>query len=96
MAIGHGRGENKALDAARQALKMPLLDIKSLAQASGLLLHFTGGEDLSLHEVNQAVSESAALRLKLTWWWAPPLTPLWTGRNPSHIDCDRGGQPATA
>ncbi len=57
MAIGQGRGENKALQAVRQALKMPLLDVHSLEQSRGLLLHFTGGEDLSLYEVNEAVSE---------------------------------------
>ncbi len=57
MAIGQGKGENKAVDAVRQALKMPLLDIKSMAGATGVLVHFTGGDDLSLYEVSQAASE---------------------------------------
>jgi cell division protein FtsZ len=80
MAIGHGRGENKALDAARQALKMPLLDIKSLEQASGLLLHFTGGEDLSLHEVNQAVSEISQAAPNADVVVGATIDAVWTGR----------------
>jgi hypothetical protein len=36
---------------------MPLLDLKSVAGATGVLVHFTGGEDLSLFEVSQAASE---------------------------------------
>ncbi len=57
MAIGVGSGETKAVDAVRQALKMPLLDLGSMNVASGVLVHFTGGEDLSLHEVSLAAAE---------------------------------------
>jgi len=80
MAIGHGRGENKALDAARQALKMPLLDVKSLEQASGLLLHFTGGEDLSLYEVNQAVSEISLTAPEADVVVGATIDSMWNGR----------------
>ncbi len=80
MAIGHGRGENKALDAARQALRMPLLDVKSLEQASGLLLHFTGGEDLSLYEVNQAVSEITRTAPQADVVVGATIDSLWNGR----------------
>ncbi len=54
MAIGQGKGEAKAADAIHQALHMPLLDLPSLADAKGVLIHFTGGDDLSLYEVSQA------------------------------------------
>jgi cell division protein FtsZ len=57
MAIGQGTGEHKATQAVRQALQMPLLDLKSVSGAAGVLVHFTGGEDLSLHEVSQAAAE---------------------------------------
>jgi cell division protein FtsZ len=57
MAIGTGKGEHKAVDAVRQALKMPLLDLRSVSGAGGVLVHFTGGEDLSLVEVSQAAAE---------------------------------------
>jgi cell division protein FtsZ len=57
MAIGQGKGENKAVDAVRQALKMPLLDLRTLNAANGILVNFTGGEDLSLYEVSLAAAE---------------------------------------
>jgi len=55
MAIGHGRGENKVVDAIEQALKHPLLESVSLADAQGVIANFSGGEDLSLYEVGEAV-----------------------------------------
>ncbi len=54
MAIGQGKGEAEAADAVDQALHMPLLDLPTLQDARGVLLHFTGGDDLSLFEVSQA------------------------------------------
>jgi len=57
MAIGQGKGEHKALDAVRQALKMPLLDLRTVNAANGILVHFTGGDDLSLYEVSLAAAE---------------------------------------
>jgi cell division protein FtsZ len=80
MAIGQGRGENKAVDAVHQALKMPLLDVSSLAECSGLLLHFTGGEDLSLYEVNQAVLELSSLAPNGNVVMGATIDPLWNGR----------------
>jgi cell division protein FtsZ len=55
MAIGLGEGESKAADAIHQAMHHPLLEIDSLDQAAGVLVHFTGGEDLTLFEVGEAV-----------------------------------------
>jgi cell division protein FtsZ len=60
MAIGQGQGETKAVDAVRQALRMPLLDLRSIGGAGAVLVHFTGGDDLSLYEVSQAAGEITA------------------------------------
>jgi cell division protein FtsZ len=57
MAIGIGEGETKSQDAVQQALHHPLLKVDSLEQASGVLVHFTGGDDLTLFEVGDAVSQ---------------------------------------
>lgn len=55
MAIGHGTGDNKVLQAIDQALKHPLLESVSLADAKGVIANFTGGQDLSLYEVGEAI-----------------------------------------
>ena len=55
MAIGTGRGENRALDAANQALSSKLLDV-TIDGARGILFNVTGGSDMSLYEINQAAS----------------------------------------
>jgi len=53
MAIGRGRGENRALDAAHQATKSPLLDI-AIEGAKRLLFVVTGGSNLTVQEVREA------------------------------------------
>jgi cell division protein FtsZ len=53
MSIGKGSGPNRAIDAAKSALASPLLDV-SVSGAKGVLFNITGGENLSLFEVNQA------------------------------------------
>lgn len=55
MSIGQGRGENKAVAAAEMAVRSPLLDVRSVAGAQGILVNVTGGPDLSLVEVSQAI-----------------------------------------
>jgi cell division protein FtsZ len=52
MAVGHGTGQNRAIDAARQAIASPMLDV-SLQGATGVLFNITGS-DLTLHEVSAA------------------------------------------
>ena len=62
MAIGHGSGEDRAVEAAKEAVASPLLDI-AINGASGILFNITGGEDLTLAEVNEAadvISNAAA------------------------------------
>jgi cell division protein FtsZ len=53
MGIGHGSGETRAADAARQAIMSPLLE-QSIDGARGVLFTITGGPDLTLFEVNEA------------------------------------------
>jgi len=53
MAIGHGKGESRAVDAATAAVNSQLLDI-SIDGAKGGLFNVKGGEDLTLFEVNDA------------------------------------------
>lgn len=55
MAIGHGNGESKAVSAVQQALNHPLLESISLKDASGVIANFSGGDDLSLFEVGEAL-----------------------------------------
>ncbi len=53
MAIGTGRGDNRAQQAAEEAIHSQLLDI-SIDGARGILFNVTGSEDMSLFEVNEA------------------------------------------
>mgnify|MGYP000256494549 CR=1 FL=1 len=56
MGIGHGTGENKALDAAKRAISSPLLEETSIQGARGVLINVTGGPDITLHEINQSIT----------------------------------------
>jgi len=53
MGTGIGRGENRAMEAAQQAISSPLLDNVSISGAMGVLVNITGGQDLTLGEVHQ-------------------------------------------
>lgn len=53
MAVGEGRGEGRAVIAARAAISSPLLDV-SIEGARGVLLNVSGGPDLTLAEVTEA------------------------------------------
>lgn len=53
MAIGHGEGDNKAEEAAEQAVASSLLDV-TIDGARGILFNVTGGPDLTLFDVNTA------------------------------------------
>jgi cell division protein FtsZ len=54
MGTGTGRGENRSVDAARAAISSPLLEDLSMEGARGVLINVTGGEDMTLFEVNEA------------------------------------------
>ena len=53
MGIGVGSGENRAVDAAQAAISSPLLEM-SIDGAKGILFTVSGGDDLSMYEVNEA------------------------------------------
>ena len=53
MGIGRASGENRAEDAAKQAVQNPLLE-SSIEGARGVIINITGGANLGLHEVNTA------------------------------------------
>jgi cell division protein FtsZ len=61
MAIGHGSGEGKALAAVNQALNHPLLESICLSNAAGIIVNFTGGRDLSLYDVGEALAHIQGL-----------------------------------
>src|SRR3954471_6898007 len=56
MGIGRASGENRALEAARQAIASPLLEL-NIAGAQGILFNVTGSSNLSLFEVTEAAEE---------------------------------------
>ncbi len=61
MAIGHGTGEDRAMEAAKAAIESPLLEL-SIEGAKGVLFNITGNEDLGmleLHEAAQLIQEAA-------------------------------------
>ncbi|MBN1179235.1 MAG: cell division protein FtsZ [Anaerolineae bacterium] len=55
MAVGRASGDNRAIEAAQQAVSSRLLDI-TIDGARGILFNITGGANLSLYEVNEAAS----------------------------------------
>ena len=56
MGTAMGRGENAAVEAARQAISCPLLEDSRIAGSRGILINITGSSRLGLHEVNEACS----------------------------------------
>jgi cell division protein FtsZ len=59
MGIGRAGGDNRAVDAARQAIASPLLEV-NIAGAQGILFNITGSSNLSLFEVTEAAEEIKA------------------------------------
>jgi len=60
MGTGEAEGENRAISATDMALNNPLIDDYSLKGAKGLLVNITGGKDITLFEVDQAVNRIRA------------------------------------
>ena len=56
MGTGEAEGENRAIRAAEAAISNPLLEDTSMAGARGLLINITGGDDMTLFEVDQAAN----------------------------------------
>ena len=56
MGTGEASGDNRAIEAAEQAIANPLLDGVSMRGARGVIISITGGEDMRLMEVDEAAS----------------------------------------
>ena len=56
LAIGTGKGDNKAIDAIEHALHHPMLETINLSDAKGIIVNFTGGNDLAFVEVMEAIN----------------------------------------
>ncbi|MEQ1877385.1 MAG: cell division protein FtsZ [Bdellovibrionia bacterium] len=54
MGTGIASGDNRAVEAATNAISSPLLENVSIEGATGIIINVTGGQDLSLHEINEA------------------------------------------
>lgn len=59
MGIGRAGGDNRAVQAAQQAIDSPLLEV-SIDGARGILFNVIGGQDLSMHEINTAAEAITA------------------------------------
>jgi len=55
MGTGHAVGENRAMDATQRAISSPLLEEASINGAKGVLVNISGGLDLTLFEVDEAM-----------------------------------------
>ncbi|MBN1620288.1 cell division protein FtsZ [candidate division WOR-3 bacterium] len=55
MGIGYGIGEDRAVQAANEAINSPLLDDVSITEASSVLVNITGPEDLKLEEIDNVM-----------------------------------------
>jgi len=56
MGTGQAEGNNRAIDAATNAISSPLLEDITIDGATGIIINITGGESLTTHEVNEATS----------------------------------------
>ncbi len=72
ISVGEGKGSNKVEDVVRDTLKNKLLDV-DYENAESVLIHITGGEDMTLGEANE-------VGRKLTEMTAPNATVVWGAR----------------
>jgi cell division protein FtsZ len=56
MGTGEGTGENRAIEAAEAAIANPLLDDVSMKGANGVLINISGGDDMTLYELDEAAN----------------------------------------
>lgn len=69
MSIGIGNGENRLVDAVKEAIESPLLEV-TITGARSVLMNVTGGEDLTLFEVQESatiIEESVAPDANIIW-----------------------------
>lgn len=70
MGTGYASGENRAKEAAQKSVCSPLLENVSISGAKGVLINVTGGQDMTLFEVNEASSvimEAAGSDANIIW-----------------------------
>lgn len=97
MGTGEASGENRAIEAARMAIANPLLDDLALEGARGLLINISGGEDLSLLEVDEAANFIRDLvKTESTIIFGAALSPELTGRVRVSVVAAGLRQPAEA
>src|SRR3546814_760069 len=82
MGTGEAAGDNRALEAAEQAIANPLLDGVSMQGAKGVIISITGGEDMRLMEVDEAANHIKDLV-------DPDATIIWGS---ARSDVRRGGK----
>jgi len=56
MGVGIGRGDNRAEEAAANAIACPLLEHSNIRDAKGVIINIAGGKDLTMLEVNRAAA----------------------------------------
>lgn len=56
LSIGYGQGQAKALKAVNQALHHPILDTIPVESATGMIVNFSGGSDLTFFEISEALT----------------------------------------
>ncbi len=109
MGIGSGSGENRAVEAAKQAISSPLLEL-SIDGAHGILFSVMGGPDMTMSEVSDAakiITNSAADDAKIIFGaiidesmtGSMRITVIATGfddRRPSMLKEDEGGNTASS
>ena len=69
MGIGVGSGDDRAVEAVKQAIDSPLLEV-SIQGAKGVLINFTGGRDMGMHEIEEAaklVHDSVDPEANIIW-----------------------------
>ena len=69
IGVGHGRGREKARQAAEEAIQSPLLEI-SVKGAKSIILNITGGQDMTLSEVTEIVNivtKAAGTETDILW-----------------------------
>ncbi|MGQ9461038.1 MAG: cell division protein FtsZ [Candidatus Bathyarchaeaceae archaeon] len=70
IGVGEGQGEGRVEQAVERALNGRLLDVEDVTKARGLLIHVSGGEDMTLEEVHHAgelIKRSIPPKAKVIW-----------------------------
>jgi len=70
IGVGEAKGADRVESAIRQAIEGQLLDIRDVTKSEGVLVHVTGGSDVTLEEVTRAgelVTKSLPPRVRIVW-----------------------------